>query len=839
MNRTIEGNAPWRRQQKDVAATNPLLAKVLGRLHRIQLLFFWLTKLSNLLLILIFGIAILGLWSYIRPNELMEQLLISISTLILAAYSFDYKKMKLIDLDELVLSLEIAHPETPYPAMDLRHPARYGNALPHWLPHLENHIDDVSKASFSKFRIQISSLIIPLAIAAFSWKIGQPSFRAVFSNVRDAVTHIRKEATLIVVEGTPDHIPSSPIGLKSGKISEVSVLIPNLIKLEMSVERGTGVPLVELHQGSQNLDPSLENSRKKPFQSFQMIETQQSVESSSSRYATYSIEFAASETVDIHVPMISSKQPVAHINVKELPVPKVFLTSAPTNEDPWPDDRPLDLRIEVKAENPIQLVQLIITSGKKAQKELVNRVVATDLHELRTNYSLILEPYVQDDIETIEVIAEAIDRGLPEPLIGRSTPISLRVASAYGRYRETLTTLNSLKEHVDKFVENPKKSPLSQDSKKLASTAERQSENSPFFDGADRVIIAQIDAAITQLVQSPDFMRASELRQVLNDFLYEHEILDERERDRDFFVAIRSLSRLIEQNPSERLADVNEVIDRLNTFLDQRTEHWKKRVDRLPEADRPVSYRHILTDRPFHGNLRRIRDALNDHKENAVNFGLETLSATVVTYRQWIEELEKKEDSSRQQRDQQRQEGLASARNLIKELQKRQEEISRSLDHASDRPKNTLEESWPAVRMQQNANIKDTGRLESMLRILSPTAGDRIKVAGESMSQTLETGNQGEFSRSESYSDLAGRLLRQADSAAEKSQNQQRSRGRRRRVAGDNYYGQAVVSGDLEIKREYEVDRRYRDKILDEVRGSDLRDDNRAVLEDYLREVIR
>ena len=58
-------------------------------------------------------------------------------------------------------------------------------------------------------------------------------------------------------------------------------------------------------------------------------------------------------------------------------------------------------------------------------------------------------------------------------------------------------------------------------------------------------------------------------------------------------------------------------------------------------------------------------------------------------------------------------------------------------------------------------------------------------------------------------------------------------------MTGDSYYGQSVVGGDIEIRREYQVDRRYREDILDEVQNAEYDEDNRTLLESYLRHVVR
>ena len=47
------------------------------------------------------------------------------------------------------------------------------------------------------------------------------------------------------------------------------------------------------------------------------------------------------------------------------------------------------------------------------------------------------------------------------------------------------------------------------------------------------------------------------------------------------------------------------------------------------------------------------------------------------------------------------------------------------------------------------------------------------------------------------------------------------------------------MGGDVEIKREYQVDRRYREDILNEVLNEQTGSENKALLENYLRQVIR
>jgi hypothetical protein len=375
---------------------------------------------------------------------------------------------------------------------------------------------------------------------------------------------------------------------------------------------------------------------------------------------------------------------------------------------------------------------------------------------------------------------------------------------------------------------------------KLIAKAAVQSEKSPFFDGMDRLQIRRFETSIQDIAAAGSSDELNNLSQELNAFLFEHEILDDRERDRDFFVAARALSRLLELEPSRRPATLTSVVGRLRQFLDDRYERWTERVERLKPAHVPGSWDEIRTKRPFHAALEQI--ARLDKSPNSPSSQSEQLTAiskAVGTYRAWLQDLESQEDKMRDEQDRQRQEGLASARDVLKELQKRQGEISSELDRSDERPPEQLASQWPSTRLKQNTNTKETRQLEGRMRGLAPTAAQRIKAAAEAMAQATDFGNKGVFNKAESYADLAGRLLRQAESAAQQAQQKRRSRGRRRRVTGDNYYGQSVVGGDIEIKREYQVDRRYREDILDEVQSSGYDEENRSLLENYLRHVIR
>jgi hypothetical protein len=640
------------------------------------------------------------------------------------------------------------------------------------------------------------------------------------------------EASTSAPDAPSNGAPSATTGAAAGQ-AESSTL--------SEAKTGSGSDTATSALESASPDDATAEARPPVFQRFQMLPVRDANRTPGSNEPTrFSISFAVAEPVDLFIPQLEGDRPLARLKVRQLPIPKVTLSSATDLEDPWPDDQPLNLRIKVEAENPLQLVRLLIKSGSRVSKELVANVMAEDRTELVTDYRLVLETYVESDLAQVEIVAEAIDRAVPTPLAGYSEPLRINTASAYGRYRATLQTLRELKQQIDDTL-GKKADQLPKEALEQARKAAGQSEKSPFFDGLDRVQIHRFENKVEELAAQPDFEGMLDLAQQLNDFLFEHEILDDRERDRDFFVASRSLSRLVEEEFKKRPVAIKTVTDRMKRFLDDRQQRWEKRVERLAPEQRPPQWETLRTEQAFHKSMERVQElddrARTDPKARSEQMA--ELSKTVVDYRAWIEDLEAREDREREEEERQRQEGLASARNTLRELQQRQGEVSAELDRAGERTKEQLDEQWTSTRMKQNANAKETKRLESQMRALAPNAGARIEAAHEAMEATLKAGDEGNYALGESSSDLAGRLLRQAERAASQSQQKRRSRGRRRRVTGDNYYGQSVVGGDIEIKREYQVDRRYREDILDEIQDANLDEEQRALLENYLRQIIR
>jgi hypothetical protein len=543
----------------------------------------------------------------------------------------------------------------------------------------------------------------------------------------------------------------------------------------------------------------------------------------------WTAEFSAAETSDLIVPMVSSK-PMALIHVQELPIPKVQMSIEGGQRDPWPDNEFLPLAIQVSAVHPLDKVRLNITAkGKTSQESVLN--ISGETTTVQTTYKLNLAPWMEEDIVEFDIVAEAVDRADPTPLVGRSPSIHLKVASAYGRYRAALETLKKVKSLLDDARSSG--APFPKDAVSTMQSAMQQSENTPFFDGIDRAELARLQQKLQEVANQSTPAKIQDSSEAIGNFLLEHEILDDRERDRDFFIAIRSFSRVLDLEKPTRVEQSKYLADRLSKFLDDRHKRWTLRIHRLGGGHEPASWGRINRERPFH---RYVKDAGRDSDHNP-KIAQGHLSKAASEYRAWLDELEAKEDQMRAKMEQERQQGLANARNDLKEIQQRQDQISQALDRAPQQSQQDLAEKWPASRSNENTNIKQSNTLLNRLRALAPQAGERLEAAIQAMDGSLTKGEAGQWAETEGLADLAGRLLRDADSAASSSQKQ-KDRGRRRKSNGDEYHGNSV-GGQVEIKSEYRVDPRYREDILRDVESEMNSDENRNILDGWLRQVVR
>ncbi len=687
-------------------------------------------------------------------------------------------------------------------------------------------------------------LILPCVFAAVLLAMDPPSPARGFAQLRSGLSVWRPRAEITILKGDPENPDASAaprvVSIYRYRTPEIELLEGNLVEIAV---REAGSPVIELRDTAQNF-----------------------VMTGNSDGSASSITLTVSRSTSVYLNNEGRSVRLARIKVLTLPVPKVSLSS-PTYpaggsrgdssapfEDAWFDDKPLPLRIGVQAEAPVATVKLLIRSGKQESVENVLNVLSDDRRSIDTDYSVTLEPYIDSDQAEVTLVAVATDRAVPKPLTGASEPLRVQVLSSYGRYRRTLDTLKQLKSSLDDAAQAGKVSAsrskgdmdkeTKQELQRLMGLAMQQSAESPYFDALDRSDLASFQSKVNTGTNDGEGAHLLDLSAELGEFLFQHESIDQRERDRDFFVAMRTLSRVLQVPGPGREASAARILPRLSQFLDERHKFWAARVERLGKDMAPPQWPGVRDQKPFHRAVREIQQlTIDDQKESTRESrgkdALARIARSVAKYRSWIEELEAKEDEVRKRREAERQRGLASAENELRELQRRQGEISGGLDRAQQKDASEMEGKWPGLRSSQNSNLKGTKGLEGKIRAFAPGAEGRLKAAVEAMEQTLSNGNSGKFGAAESNSDMAGRLLRQAEQAAQRSRDSGQDRGRRRRVNGDNYYGQAITGGDVEIKREYEVDRRYREDILDEVSRSRADDDDKALLDRYTREIVR
>ncbi len=665
-------------------------------------------------------------------------------------------------------------------------------------------------------------LLLPVVFGVLILLIEPPSLSRGWSQLVGTLSVWSPRAEITILKGDPSNLESTAprvIAIYRHRTPDIELLEGNLIEIATHAD---GSPAIELRDTSQNF-----------------------VMTRSGKERGFTITLTVSRSTAVYLNGDGRSLLLANIKVQSLPVPKVTLVAAafpggaanPDSNLPfagaWHDDKPLPLKIGVRAEAPVAAVKLLIRSGKQESVENVLNVLSDDRREIDTDYSVTLEPYVESDESEVTIVAIATDRSVPKPLTGASDPLRITVLSSYGRYRRTLATLRELKSALDDAAQSGKLQDLEfkKDAQRLTGLAMQQSADSPYFDALDRNDLNSFNARVGE----GDESAMLELSAGLGEFLFAHESIDQRERDRDFFVAMRTLSRVLQTQDDGRESSATRILSRVGLFLDERHRFWVARVERLGKDLIPSQWPAIRDQKPFHRMIREVQGLTSQGPQDA----LARIARGVAKYRVWIDELEAKEDESRKRREAERQRGLASTENELRELQRRQGEVSGGLDRAQSRQANEVEANWPGLRTIENGNLKGAKSLEGKVRAFAPGAEARLKAAAIQMQQTIDHGNAGQFPAAESSSDMAGRLLRQAEQAAQRAQDSGQDRGRRRRVNGDNYYGQSIVGGDVEIKREYEVDRKYREDILDEVSRSRVDDDDKILLDRYTREVVR
>jgi len=103
----------------------------------------------------------------------------------------------------------------------------------------------------------------------------------------------------------------------------------------------------------------------------------------------------------------------------------------------------------------------------------------------------------------------------------------------------------------------------------------------------------------------------------------------------------------------------------------------------------------------------------------------------------------------------------------------------------------------------------------------------------------VEQGNNTKFYNAEALADTAGRLLRQSIKASQSQSTRGRRRRPRHRRGGDKYWGKNIYMGNLDLKKDYTVDKKYRQEIIDDIGEISEDDEHKSLLKNYLRRIIR
>jgi hypothetical protein len=788
----------------------------LGRMNKIKVAAHRTYVAFSVVRAIAVGLIVAALWSDIDASYPLAHIACGLLTSISVLRFSSLRRPHTITKSSLLLSLDIQYPaatQSPFWEADQTEPKK------DWEPRLLLEERKLRSWENQRLSTMAGSVVLSSLLAVFMLTKAPIDVGTAAADARQLLTALTGGMTLEILDGAAPKKSNNltmnePIGLSTSSPPTIELIPSNMLRLTVIQVSSTQTPPVITLKPDGTTPPlTIQMSPAGP---------------PTTRQTLWSAEFSAPETADLIIPAISSKT-AAKLVVTPLPTPKVDMVFESFGRDPWPDHELLTLKIKVSSVHPLDKVLLKITTKQKtAQESVLN--ISGDTTSVDTVYKLNLQPWMEEDVVEFDIVAEATDRAEPSPLTGKSQPIHVKVASAYGRYRQALDTLRSLKSSLDDARSSGQAIPPK--ATETMQSVLKQSEDTPFFDGLDRSQLAQMAQKLAEAMSAKSSFKTQEIADEVGEFLLEHEILDDRERDRDLFIAIRAFSRALDKPTSERVLEAKHMATRMLNFLDERHKRWAVRVKFLGPGNAPSSWERINQQKPFKAHVNRtLADAELDPKKSQGH-----LSTLASQYRAWIEELEAKEDQLRAKLEKQRQQGIANAQNDLRELQQRQDQISTDLDRATERLAD-VEQKWPAARAAENSNISQANGLLGKLRALSPNAGERLNAAIEAMGLALTSGDGAQFAQAESASDLAGRLLRDAQQAASRSQKQQ-GRGRRRRAGGDEYHGTSI-GGQVEIKSEYQVDPRYREEILRDVESEISNGENKAILDGWLHEVVR
>jgi len=698
----------------------------------------------------------------------------------------------------------------------------------------KNHLKKLKNKILLRLLRRFFYLLLGLTALCIVWISYSWEFRSYFQEIAPKKWFPQPVILLTIESGL-----ISPAGIKNYRLNEkntipsIKLSANNLLKITVQDSLLPAIKTLELHLVPVASAPLSSFSRKK--RKFRLL-THQDLEKQRS------LKLTISEDSKLFIPHYTST-PLLEVTITRLNPPKVTLLTKVKLDENWKDDQPLPLTLLVESKISLHKIFLEIHHDQTLSRELVANFMLPDTRKFQKAYSLLLEPHIHRDRDEIHITAVAVDNSQPINLVGRSQTIILHTSSAYGRYQKALESLKLLKSHLD-ATWTKSKMLLRKDLEKNMNQIQKQVGETPFFDVHDRLKIHHLIQDIKTFLLTNKYLPSSQeifiLIKTLNQFLSEHEMLDNLQRDRDFFVALRALSQVLadKQKSNDHLSQQEEkrFYQHLENFLDERTTRWEQRIRPIPEIRRPKNYQTILEEKPFHKSLISILSPSQDVSQQQEN-----ISDLVRDYRHWIESLEKAEEQQRQVLERKKQKSFTSAQNTLLDLRRRQDNISSYLDKSTNKSPKTLLENWPVIYMKQNTNIKDIQLLIQKIQSLLPKSALRLTAALERMKNVTNFIKKEKFVLAETSSDQASRLLRQAESQARKERRNasQHNKRRRRRLNGDHYYGRALFGGDIDIKHDYKVDKRYREDILNDVLLFHQEGDDESLLKSYLRRMIR
>jgi hypothetical protein len=107
------------------------------------------------------------------------------------------------------------------------------------------------------------------------------------------------------------------------------------------------------------------------------------------------------------------------------------------------------------------------------------------------------------------------------------------------------------------------------------------------------------------------------------------------------------------------------------------------------------------------------------------------------------------------------------------------------------------------------------------------------------MESTQIAGDNGDYPGSETHSDQASRLLRDAEHRVQATQDKLKKQGsQRQRTRGG---GPLTSGGTVILERQHRVDKRYRDDILEDIQSAEppADEEKQGLLHRYLKKIIR